>query len=63
MALLRRAPVTLPEDATGSDTSVAVRVDAGCFAGEIALEGLWQGIDCDRPIGHHRLGNAYTLYC
>jgi hypothetical protein len=40
VALLRRATGALPEDATGSATSVAVRVDAG----EFALECLWQGI-------------------
>jgi hypothetical protein len=63
-ALLRRATGALPEDATGSATSVAVRVDAGYFSGEFALECLWQGIDfAIGPMDRHRLGPHTLLYC
>jgi hypothetical protein len=48
VGLLRRALAALPPEATraatDTGTQVAVRVDAGYFAGELALECLWQGV-------------------
>jgi hypothetical protein len=42
--LLRRALNALPGQATDAATQVAVRVDAGYFAGELALECLFRGV-------------------